>query len=164
MYGPRITGTHQYDEGAQPTMETMKTWSAYHPRGVFGHREQWWCSNWTTPSWASHHKRHKKTTVVMMTATRIPTFRHRILSWRLEEAETVETGNWGSNKQLAWYPLMVERKVTMLRVAEREEGNGRSQDIECRKEIPSRDANTAIHQKSNCPSKTLSVESLIPPT
>jgi len=33
----------------------------------------------------------------------------------------VETRNWGSNKQLARYPLTVEGKVAMLRVAEREE-------------------------------------------
>jgi len=33
----------------------------------------------------------------------------------------METGNWGSNKQLARYPLTVEGKVAMLRVAEREE-------------------------------------------
>jgi hypothetical protein len=25
MYGPTITGTHRYDEGAQPTMERMET-------------------------------------------------------------------------------------------------------------------------------------------
>ena len=39
MYGPTITGTHQDDEGAQPTTETMKTGGTYHPRAVFGHRE-----------------------------------------------------------------------------------------------------------------------------
>jgi hypothetical protein len=33
----------------------------------------------------------------------------------------VETGDWGSNKQFACYPLRVEGKVAMLRDAEREE-------------------------------------------
>jgi hypothetical protein len=33
----------------------------------------------------------------------------------------VEKGDWGSNKELARYPLTVEGKVAMLRVAEREE-------------------------------------------
>jgi hypothetical protein len=74
----------------------------------------------------------------------------------------VETGDWGSNKQLARYPLTVEGKVAMMRVAEREER--RKKNVECEKEIPSGDANTAIHQKSNGLPKTPSVESLIPPT
>jgi hypothetical protein len=39
----------------------------------------------------------------------------------LKEGETVETGDWGSNKQFACYPLTVEGKVAMLRVAKREE-------------------------------------------
>ena len=33
----------------------------------------------------------------------------------------METGDWGSNKQFAWYLLMVEGKVAMLRVAKQEE-------------------------------------------
>ena len=33
----------------------------------------------------------------------------------------METGDWGSNKQFAWYLLTVEGKVAMLRVAKREE-------------------------------------------
>jgi len=33
----------------------------------------------------------------------------------------VETGDWGSSKQFARYPLTVEEKVAMLEVAEREE-------------------------------------------
>ena len=37
------------------------------------------------------------------------------------KAEGVETGDWGSNKQLVWYPLTVEGKVTKLRVSEWEE-------------------------------------------
>jgi len=40
----------------------------------------------------------------------------------------VETGDWGSNKQFAWYPLTVEGKVAMLTVAEREERqNGKNE-------------------------------------
>jgi hypothetical protein len=37
----------------------------------------------------------------------------------------VETGDMGSNKQVAWYPLTVEGKVAMLRVAKREEAEER---------------------------------------
>jgi hypothetical protein len=80
----------------------------------------------------------------------------------------VETGDWGSNKQFARYLLTIEGKVAMLRVAEREqrrkgkneegkECHGRSWNVECGNEIPSGDANTAIHQKSNRPPKTLRV-------
>ena len=62
----------------------------------------------------------------------------------------------------------------MLEVAEREErgremnegreSNGRSWNVECGKEVPLVVVNTAIHQKSNGPPKTLNDESLIPPT
>ena len=37
----------------------------------------------------------------------------------------METGDWGSNKQLARYPLTVEVKVAMLGVEEREASKGR---------------------------------------
>ena len=43
--------------------------------------------------------------------------------------ETVETGDWGSNKQFAWYPLTVEGKVAMLRVAKREERRKKENEI-----------------------------------
>ena len=42
----------------------------------------------------------------------------------------METGNWGSNKQLARYPLTVEGKVAMLRVAEREERRNGKNEME----------------------------------
>jgi len=57
----------------------------------------------------------------MTMAIGIPTFRRRILSRRLKEEEAVKTGDWGSNKQLVWYPLTIDGKVAMLRVAEREQ-------------------------------------------
>ena len=119
----------------------------------------------TGPGWSS--TRHEKTPVVVTTATGIPDFPRRILIWRLKEGETVETGDWGSNKQFARYPLTVEEKVAMLEVAEREERgreknegkewNGRSWNVECGKEVPLVVVNTAIHQKSNRPPKTLRV-------
>ena len=37
---------------------------------------------------------------------------------KAKEEETVETGDWELNKQLVQYPLIVEGKVAMLRVAE----------------------------------------------
>ena len=39
----------------------------------------------------------------------------------------METGDWGSNKQLAWYPLTVAGKVAMLRFAERERWKGKNE-------------------------------------
>ena len=39
----------------------------------------------------------------------------------------METGDWVSNKQLAWYPLTVAGKVAMLRVAEREHWEGKNE-------------------------------------
>ena len=39
----------------------------------------------------------------------------------------METGDWGSNKQLAWYPLTVAGKVAMLRFAEREHWKGKNE-------------------------------------
>jgi hypothetical protein len=38
----------------------------------------------------------------------------------LKEGETVEIGNWGSNKQFARYPLTVEVNVAMLKVVTNE--------------------------------------------
>jgi hypothetical protein len=35
----------------------------------------------------------------------------------LKEGETVEIGDWGSNKQFAQYPLTVEPNLAMLKVA-----------------------------------------------